>query len=151
MNIKYHNTNRFYLRQNVQRIEIDERDVSFINGLAVVKGKVVLKDFFGKEFFYESYGVINENYEEAFESVEDNDAAYYLMFRNGNKKITRIGENDFIVLNQFYSVLSGNYKRIFEEKQIRLINNVPVLLNTTQLEPLPQDGILRSLKKPIIS
>lgn len=97
------NTNS-HLRRGIKRIEIEDDQLDFQNGLAIAKAKV---DCYTLEKSFSSYkpiehtyfceGLINECDEEAFFAKNDNDQAKYFMFCEENKKITRFGTNDYIV------------------------------------------------------
>ncbi len=96
--------NRSYLRNGVQRIEIEDENLKFINGLAIAKAKVhcaTLEKNYSfykpKVFTYFCEGLVNENYEEAFFAKYENEQSKYLMFCEKNKKIVRFGTNDYIV------------------------------------------------------
>lgn len=95
---------RSYLRNGAQKIEIEDENLVFQNGLAIAKAKVycnTLDNAFSsyklKSCTYTCEGLINENYEEAFFAKYESEPAKYFMFNEENKKITRFGTNDYII------------------------------------------------------
>ncbi len=96
------NKDRSYLRTGIQKIEIEENP-EFLNGLAIAKATI--HSFF-LEHHYSAYvpktriylceGLINTKYEEAFYAKYDTDIEKYLIFREENRHITRVG-TDFII------------------------------------------------------
>lgn len=93
-----------HLRQGIKKIEIEDENPVFQNGLAIVKARVYCykleknySSYKPKAYTYTCEGLINENYEEAFFAKHGNDQAKYFMFCEENKKITRFGTNDYIV------------------------------------------------------
>lgn len=120
------------LRNHVKKIEVDETNLTFINGLAVANATVhtfqMLENSSGgytpKTNIYNCVGIINENYEEAFSVSSKLDSNKYLAFLEPNKKITRVGVNDFIVETR--EVEQGYvYKPL---THIRIINQKPQVL-----------------------
>lgn len=116
------------LRNHVKKIEIDDANITFMNGLAVVNATVytfqMLENSSGgykpKTSIYNCMGVINEKYEEAFDVKDNQDANKYLAFLEPNKKITRVGMNDFIVetreVEQGYVFAPMTHIRIVNQK-----------------------------------
>lgn len=92
------------LREGIQKIEIETDNLDFKNGYAVAKALVscytLEKGFSGykpKMYTFDCEGLINEKYEEAFNTNNKSNAAKYFMFLEETKKITRLKENYFIV------------------------------------------------------
>ena len=113
-----------YLRGKVISAEIYDTNLDFRNGIAVVKASIVTLDFYRKKGHYESWGLINENYEELYED-ENNLFERNLMFMPFNENIVRCGDNDFIV-----EVTCRDDNRIWTEyRHIRIVDGVPTLIN----------------------
>ncbi len=125
----------YYLRKGVQKIEIDETKVNFINGYGIVEAKVLcfeIESSFGtykpKMYIYFCEGLINENFEEAFPDKNKSSINQYFSFREENKRIMRFGENNFIVetiqKNQGFSESSYTHIKIDNNKPTILKENI---------------------------
>lgn len=113
-----------YLRGEVISAEIDDTNLDFRNGIAVVKASIATLDFYRRKGHYESWGLINESYEEEYED-KSNLFERNLMFVPFNKNIVRCGDNDFIV-----EVTCRDDNRIWTEyRHIRIVDGVPTLIN----------------------
>lgn len=107
------------------RFFVDESDVKFENGTALVKAKVLSEYGEGKsafkqkrfsdEFFKdnekECYGVINENFEEAYSGRYEGEQ--YLMFFESNKETIKVDNENYLV------VCDPKYNDDFSTRQIR--------------------------------
>lgn len=123
---------RSYLRTGIQKIEVDETNINFINGLAVVKATVYCFEMeynFGsyipKTYTFTCEGIINENFEEAFQAKYETDINKYFIFRKENQKIMRFGPNDFVVETE--QINQHKVEKSFAH--IRLINKEPTIIN----------------------
>lgn len=112
-----------HLRSEVISAKIDDADLDFRNGIAVANANITIS-FFGAQDSYECVGLINEDYEEAYEN-KPNHFGQNLMFMSFNKEIVRCGDNDFIV-----EVSCRDDNRIWTEyRHIRIVNGVPTLIS----------------------
>ncbi len=121
-----------YLRKGVQKIEIEEHNLEFVEGVAIAKANVYcykMETNFGsykkpKLFMYSCEGLVTEDYKEAFVTNAKENPAKYFMFLESNRKITRFGTNDFIVehVNKEQGKLEKSYAHI------KLIYNKPYII-----------------------
>lgn len=111
----------------VENATVDETKLEFRNGVAVaeaeVKGVRVTPSW--HPFSYTCEGLINENFQEVFEDKLPDSYERNLMFLPYNEKITRFGDNDFVVNMSCYE--DGSWWE--EYRHIRIINGVPTLVN----------------------
>lgn len=114
---------RSYLRNGAQKIEIEDENLDFQNGLAIAKAQVycyTLENKFGsykpKTCTYFCEGLINKNYEEAFFAKYENEQAKYFMFCEENKKIIRFGSNDYIV--ERFQKIQGRWEKRYTHLKI---------------------------------
>lgn len=116
-----------YLRSNSCKATVDENNVQFINGVALVKATVTKEDWrSGNQITYESFGLIDENFEEVYDDTLDGKTSRYLMFLEHNKSTIQIGENDYLV-----SVNTGDVDRSWTEfHHIRINDGIPCVMNS---------------------
>ena len=113
-----------YLRDEIISAEIDDTNLVFRNGIAVVKASITIGNFCTNKSHYVCCGLINENYEELYKD-KSNLFERNLMFMPFNKSIVRCGNNDFIV-----EVSCRDDNRIWTEyRHIRIVDGVPTLIN----------------------
>lgn len=112
-----------YLREGVVSAQIDESQVEFHNGLAVIKATLTYSSPICRAKSYDCYGVIDENFHEAFDDKLP--YARNLMFLPYNAALTRIGDSDFIA-----SVNCGDENMSFvQNRHIRLVDGCPMMVN----------------------
>lgn len=115
-----------YLRGKIASALIDEENVEFQNGLAVVKANIVTSYGCRISKPYDCYGVINEDYHEAYDDKGKVSGTQErnLMFLSYNRNIDRISTDDFIV-----EVSCGDEQMSYaEHRHIRIIDGVPTLI-----------------------
>lgn len=114
-----------YLRDRTCEVFVDEKEIKFINGVALVKGMLYgINRENHKRYSVECYGLINEKFKEVYDDTTK--GSRNLMFLSYNKLAVRIGENDFVV-----SVAKTDHDRSwYEYDHIRIIDNVPVIIKT---------------------
>ncbi len=114
-----------YLRGRViESVRVDETKLEFRNGVAVAEANVRGGDRYNP--FWDTWeGLINENFQEVFGDTLPDSYERNLMFLPYNKKITRFGDNDFIVNMSCYE--SGRQWK--EYRHIRTVNGFPTLVN----------------------
>ncbi len=111
-------------RRHVVGSVVDEKDVEFINGIALVPATISEVDCFDKKKTYTAYGLIDENFNEAYDGTAPNIAKRSLMFFKCNQSAIRCGENDFVV-----KVVGYHETEIVSEyRHIRLVDGVPKLI-----------------------
>lgn len=120
------------LRKGVQKIEIEEENLEFIEGVAIAKANVycysIDSNFSSykkpKHFTFTCEGLVTENYKEAFSMHSNKDPAKYFMFLEENRKIVRFGTNDFIVehTNKVQGQLETRYTHL------KIIYNKPFIV-----------------------
>lgn len=115
-----------YLRSGSCKTFVDENEAQFIDGLALVKAKSSGRHWrSGEPFSYESFGLINENFEEVYDDSLDGRTSRYLMFLGYNVNTLRIGKSDFLT-----SVATADDGMSWTEHyHIRIIDGVPTVLN----------------------
>lgn len=110
----------------VETAKVDETKLEFRNGVAVAEAEVkavMVPSWY--PFSYKCEGLINENFQEVFGDTLLDSYERNLMFLPYNKKITRFGDNDFIVNMSCYED-----DRWWEEyRHIRTVNGFPTLVN----------------------
>lgn len=141
--IKFNNE-RTYLRNNIKKIEIDDSNIVFINGVSVVDAKVscFYLEYTGAGYrprneVYFCSGLINENYEEALSAKFNNDLEKYLIFSKENQKITRYGENDFIIERKEKNEMITHYVHIhYDGKSIYQVLDTKECITKTSISNL---------------
>lgn len=103
LSINFNKEQSYYLRKGVKKIEIDEENLEFINGIAVAKAKVycfllekTAVGYTPRMTNYFCEGLINKSLAPVFQT-NSSEFVKYFIFAEENKKIIRFGENDFIV------------------------------------------------------
>ena len=132
-------------RGNILHAYVDEDYVEFENGLAVVKALFeAVKEGTNQIYRYKCYGVINEDFEEAFIGGTPSDKN--LSFILFNDEILRCGPNDFLVRVR----CGGEHSSYIENRHIRMIdgflevvdNNIPFYEKTYNREVIIVDNQL---------
>lgn len=114
-----------YLRSSSCKTWVDENEVEFVDGIALVKVKLSGRQWNGEPFSHECFGLINEDFEELYDDSLDKKASRYLMFFGYNVNTLRIGKTDFLT-----SVKTADDGRSWTEHyHIRIIDGVPTVLN----------------------
>ncbi len=114
-------------------VYVDSQKVEFQEGLAVVKG-LCLTDGKRGDYYGTLYGVINEDFEEAF---DDTMLGRNLMFMAYNRKIERFGDKDFVVKVHCTDEV---YKEWMEYRHIRVQEGKAVLINNIGSYQKTQDS-----------
>jgi len=129
-----------YLRSGSCKTFVDENEVQFIDGIALVKAKSSGKNWrSGEPFSYESFGLINEDFEEVYDDSLDGRTSRYLMFLGHNNCALRFGKFDYLV-----SVATADDGRSWHEHyHIRIIDGVPtVIKNLDKIVPTEDSKII---------
>lgn len=113
--------NKNYLERNIVNLEVDEKSLAFINGLAVARVKII----YANQYNCYKFCIINKDYEEAFTYNNENDSSKILTLSNNNIDIKRVTENDFIVT----SLYSNGSHCTRKTSHIKIENNIPKLIN----------------------
>ncbi len=123
------------LRGTVVQATIDDENVEFINGVAVVEANIVTKDDKGKTTNYNCFGLIDHLFCEAFGSSSREDASSRnLMFLRSNQKIYRVGNDDFLVT--FYDRDEDENKINVKYRHVRIVNGNTILVNEEMKYPV---------------
>lgn len=125
-----------YLRYGVQKAIINQYKLDFVYGLAIAEATVSGVMSSKEKFTYNAYGVINENYEEAFNGNTCNKDASNLMFLGCNKEIVRCGPFDFIT-----TVLCGDEQNSFYQYRHIHIQNGEAFLLMNSSNPFEKTNI----------
>lgn len=107
-------------KRNEISATVDEKNVEFKNGVALVRASVVV-DHLGNLTTYQCYGLIDENFQEVYsisstDSPSEFSAKENLMFFPKNTLSLRIGDNDFIV--KTVCRISGLFAEVYEHVHI---------------------------------
>ena len=126
INLSKNENNR---RRNVIASVVDEKDIEFINGVALVPATISEVDCFDKKITYTAYGLIDEDFNEVYsnglyDGTTSSLAECSLMFFQCNQSAIRCGENDFVVEVAGYS----EEEKITKYLHIRLIEGVPKII-----------------------
>lgn len=114
-----------HLRGKTSSVVVNDKDLTFINGLALIEGSMSFRMTVGT-VMQKCYGVINEHYEEAFGDEYEGKAGRYLMFIGQNHHGYRVGANNFIISSNI--VEYDTDIMLTQHRHIRVIDGKPTVM-----------------------
>jgi len=122
-----------YIRGNIKSATIDEEELKFINGVALVEATIV-ENRGGTDTTYKCFGLIDEEFNEVYadQSKIISNMERNLMFFRYNNSAERFSDDDYIV----EVACRADDRTWTEYRHIRIIDGIPMLINKLGGKPM---------------
>lgn len=125
------NCNPFLLsRQNILKVEVDENDLDFRNGVALAEATCTIITDSRTTKTVECYGLIDEEFKEVYNDEYTLESE--LMFFLCNKEAYRLSDNDYIIA---VACSDGENAKWTDYRHIRTVDGVPTFINQNLGKP----------------